>query len=282
MSKSFPLYKYQTHALWFITCNTNKKQKTLLFSLHISQIFFSTTMLIPNRVLWECSFPLTAAITSSRVKSGNIANISHRDIGPNYIYRHVHMSRSTGPFKILKWVGPNAYVIDLSSHFGYHSTFNVEDLVAYKGYFNPSNDPLLLPSLGLDPDPDPVATPTPVPSITTHKDKIDVILDEQIVLTIDRKVQRFLIRWVRRSTWFRLCLDSQRNTPIAWLKFTRALSESAGSSSAWISAHPFWRSWRGHQILPSTHTCLWPSEEARSTTYLMVGDRSWILHIQTL
>ena len=44
-------------------------------------------------------------------------------------------ARSAGPFKILKQVGPNAYVVDLPPHLGYHHTFNVEDLVAYKGHF---------------------------------------------------------------------------------------------------------------------------------------------------
>lgn len=44
----------------------------------------------------------------------------------------------------------------------------------------------------MDLDPEPIATPTAVPSITAHKDKIDAILDEQIVLTKDGEVQRFL------------------------------------------------------------------------------------------
>jgi hypothetical protein len=68
------------------------------------------------------------------------------------------------------------HVIDLPSHFAYHSTFNVKDLVAYKGHFNPSNDLFLPPSVDLDPEL--IATPTPVPSIIAHKDKIDAILDE--------------------------------------------------------------------------------------------------------
>jgi len=50
----------------------------------------------------------------------------------------------------------------------------------------------------VDLDPEPVATPTPVPSIPAHKDKIDAILDEQIVLTNDGEVQRFFVRWVDR------------------------------------------------------------------------------------
>jgi len=50
---------------------------------------------------------------------------------------HAH---SAGPFQILKKLGDNTYIINLSESFGINSTFNIEDLVDYKSPdFNPSN-----------------------------------------------------------------------------------------------------------------------------------------------
>ena len=44
--------------------------------------------------------------------------------------------RNTGPYKILKKVGSNAYVLDAPSDSGVSSTFNVEDPTLYHGHDN--------------------------------------------------------------------------------------------------------------------------------------------------
>ena len=38
-------------------------------------------------------------------------------------------ARSAGPFKILSKVGPNAYILEISSDWGISSTFDIEDLI---------------------------------------------------------------------------------------------------------------------------------------------------------
>jgi len=49
-------------------------------------------------------------------------------------------ARSAGSFKILKKINPVAYVIHLPSNFGISLTFNISNLIAYKGPpFNPDN-----------------------------------------------------------------------------------------------------------------------------------------------
>jgi len=50
---------------------------------------------------------------------------------------------SAWPFKIFKKINSNAYVVDLSPDFGISCTFNVEDLVPYRGTFNTPSDPFM-------------------------------------------------------------------------------------------------------------------------------------------
>uniref|UniRef100_A0A2N9F448 Chromo domain-containing protein n=1 Tax=Fagus sylvatica TaxID=28930 RepID=A0A2N9F448_FAGSY len=112
-------------------------------------------------------------------------------------------ARSASPFKVLKRIGSNAYVIELPPDYDINSTFNIEDLIAYKGPATIPDDPFTEPS------PTPTISPdfdTILPNIPpTHKESINAILDEQVVFTRDGTVQRFLVRWHGRPesdcTW---------------------------------------------------------------------------------
>ena len=50
-------------------------------------------------------------------------------------------ARSAGPFEVLSRVGSNAYVVDLPADWGISSTFNVEDLMRFKGSTYIPSDP---------------------------------------------------------------------------------------------------------------------------------------------
>ncbi|GFS36270.1 hypothetical protein Acr_00g0045010 [Actinidia rufa] len=106
-------------------------------------------------------------------------------------------ARSVGPFKVLKRIGPNAYVIDLPSDSGISSTFNIEDLVAFKGHFDIPIDPFFEPTHEPTIDHPTTSDITPAPLLISPvpKEHIDAILDEQIISTRDGGVQRFLVRW---------------------------------------------------------------------------------------
>ena len=88
-------------------------------------------------------------------------------------------ARGVGPFKILRRVGPNAYVVDLPPEYGINSTFNVADLVAYK-------EPTEILSHPFEPSPPLESEPTPEYPLAQsgeQREQIERILDEQVITT---------------------------------------------------------------------------------------------------
>jgi hypothetical protein len=102
--------------------------------------------------------------------------------------------RRAGPFKIVKRLGPNAYLLELPANISYSPIFNVEDLTPYPGHVAES----------------PPAPPTfPSPATTKRRDEIEVILDDQLVSTRRGGYQKFLVKWKNRPISDRYWLQTE-------------------------------------------------------------------------
>ena len=71
-------------------------------------------------------------------------------------------SRGSGPFKVLRRFGTNAYELELPKEFGVNPTFNVSDLVPYRG-------PAVEPSEELEPPSSLERELSPPPSVLRHR-----------------------------------------------------------------------------------------------------------------
>ena len=103
-------------------------------------------------------------------------------------------ARGAGPFRIIKRIGSNAYVVDLPSSYGISSTFNISDLKEYKEPV-PIPDELFGPSVSFESD---VPNECPPPNIPEQRESVERILDDQIITTRNKGYQRYLVRWQGR------------------------------------------------------------------------------------
>ena len=98
-------------------------------------------------------------------------------------------SRGSRPFKVLRRFSTNAYELKLPMEYGVNPTFNVADLVPYKGL-------AVEPSEEIEPLSTLESEPIHPPSAQRHQcGQIDRILDEQTIVTRNQVYQRYLVRW---------------------------------------------------------------------------------------
>ena len=112
---------------------------------------------------------------------------------PSRTFKKLH-AHGAGPFKVIKKISSNAYVLELPSDLGISPTFNVSDLIEYK-------EPMMIPSEPFGPDP--IFESEPIPecpptAFPKKREKIEQILDVKIVTTRNRDYYRYLVRWQGR------------------------------------------------------------------------------------
>lgn len=141
-------------------------------------------------------------------------------------------ARGAGPFKILRRVGQNAYVLELPPDFGISPTFNVSDIKEFK-------EPVLIPSEPFEPYPifeSETQNECPPATQPERRDRVERILDDQTITTRNKGYQRYLVRWQGRpesdDSWI-THEDLQQINPDLLEKYHgQTSSYSTGSSSS--------------------------------------------------
>ena len=108
-------------------------------------------------------------------------------------------ARAMGPYSIICKMGSNAYLLDLPNDMDISLVFNVEDLLPYRGTFEPSTLPSSVSSGEAS-----KGAPT-MSSLQYSKETVDIILDDEFVTSRDCGFHRFLVKWHGRpysnATW---------------------------------------------------------------------------------
>ena len=106
------------------------------------------------------------------------------------------MKKLYGPFKILRRINSNAYIVDLSPDFSLSPSVNIEDLVACKGPIFSPDKPLLNKPFPKPTFERPFLLHFPKENPTTQQNKLMKLLMIRFS-TRNGGYQKFLVRWKR-------------------------------------------------------------------------------------
>ena len=108
-------------------------------------------------------------------------------------------ARAMDPYSIIRKLGSNAYLLNLSNDMDINPVFNIEDLLPYRDTFEPSTLPSSVSACEIS-----KGAPT-MPSLQYYMETMDITLDDEFVTSRDYGFCRFLIKWHSRpdsdATW---------------------------------------------------------------------------------
>ena len=180
-----------------------------------------------------------AADVHRRSKEFNVGDYVMVRIHPKRIpkaFSNKIYARAMGPYSIISKMGSNAYLLDLPNDMDISPVLNVDDLLPYRGTFEPST----LPS-NVSASEARKGAPT-MPLLQYSKEKVDIILDDEFVTSKDGGFHCLLVKWHGRpdsdATWIQeddlLHLDSSLLD--CYLSFHSSKSSSfqpEGNDGAW-------------------------------------------------
>ena len=104
-------------------------------------------------------------------------------------------ARAMGPYSIICKLGSNAYLLDFPNDMNIRLVFNVEDLLPYRGTF----EPFTLPSSVSAGETSKCAST--MPSLQYSKQMVDITLDDEFVTSRDDDFHRFFVKWHDRPNY---------------------------------------------------------------------------------
>ena len=108
-------------------------------------------------------------------------------------------AKAMGPYSIIRTLGSNEYLFYLPNNMDISPVFNVEDLLPYRGTFEPPTLSSSVSAGGAS-----KGAPT-MPSLQYSKETVNIIIDDEFVTSRDGGFRRFLVKWHGRpnpdATW---------------------------------------------------------------------------------